>query len=338
MGLIVPIFGLVYLAMAIGQLPGLKVDRTGAAVIGAMALIAFSEITPEAAWAAIDYRTIGLLFGLMVISTAFVVAGFCDRVARLIGETKVGPARLLAIMVAVAGGLSAVLTNDVVVVAMTPILVSITVAKRLNPAPFLLGFCFAANVGSAATIIGSPQNMIAAETLRLSFTGFMRVSALPALLGLPVVWAVVALLYRNRWRLAAAPMDTGGGATSGTAAAAPEPLPFSLLETVKATVVTIAVVAAFLFSDWPHVVIAMGGASLLLLNRRIASKDMLGRVDGDLLLLLMGLFVVNAALASTGLPQRLLSELAGIGLDLRDPLSMLVIMSVPATSSATIPP
>jgi Na+/H+ antiporter NhaD/arsenite permease-like protein len=77
---------------------------------------------------------------------------------------------------------------------MTPRLVAISLSRRLNPVPFLLGLCFAANTGSAATIIGRPQNMIAAQGLGLSFTGFIRVAALPALASLPIVWVIVALL------------------------------------------------------------------------------------------------------------------------------------------------
>lgn len=379
MDLTLAIFVLVYVAMGFGHLPGFKVDRTGAAVVGAMALIALGRITPEAAWAAIDYRTIGLLFGLMVVSSAFVVAGFYDRAARWVGDLRVSPPALLAVLIGVAGGLSALLTNDVVVVAMTPVLVSITLARGLNPAPFLLGFCFAANTGSAATLIGSPQNMIAAEALRLSFTGFLRVAALPALVSLPIVWLTLALLYRGRWTAPRPALATGaGGATMGAASPAlsdsaprdPAPtgpggrdsaptgpgatdsgptgpgatdsaptdsgqtgaasaaIPFDRLETLKAGLVTLAVVAAFVLTDWPHMLVALAGAAVLLVNRSIASRDMLGRVDGDLLLLLMGLFVVNAAVAATGLPQRLLAGLDGVGLDLQDPLSMLAAMSV----------
>lgn len=318
MDAILVVFVLVYLAMGFGHLPGFKVDRTGAAVVGAMALIALGKIAPQAAWDAIDYRTIGLLFGLMVVSSAFVVSGFYDRTARLIGGLQVSPPVLLAVLIAVAGGLSAFLTNDVVVVAMTPVLVSITIARGLNPVPFLLAFCFAANVGSAATLIGSPQNMIAAEALHLGFTGFMRVSALPALLGLPVVWLAVALLYRGRWKLAVPAKS--GGATAEIA--------FDRTETIKAAVVTLALVAAFVFSGWPHMLVALAGAAVLLVNRSISSKDMLSRVDGNLLLLLIGLFVVNAAVATTDLPQRLLADLKGLGLDLHDPVSMLAVMSV----------
>lgn len=320
MDITLAVFLLVYVSMGVGHLPGFKLDRTGAATVGAMALLALGYITPQAAWNAIDYRTIGLLFGLMVVSSAFVVSGFYDKAARWVGGLDVSPPLLLAILIAVGGGLSAVLTNDVVVVAMTPVLVSITLTRGLNPIPFLLAFCFAANVGSAATIIGSPQNMIAAEALRLSFTGFMKVSALPALLGLPVIWLTITLLYRGKWQRVAQP--------GGAQAPVTEAIPFDRPETLKATVVTLIMVGAFIFSDWPHMLVAMGGAAVLLVNRGISSKNMLGRVDGDLLLLLIGLFVVNAAVAATGLPQRLLADLGHIGLNLHDPLSMLAIMSV----------
>ena len=205
MTLTIAVFLLVYLAMGLGQLPGFKVDRTGAAIVGALVLMAAGRIAPQAAWDAIDYRTVGLLFGLMVVSAAFVVSGFYGWAAAARRHASpVAPPVLLAILVAVAGLLSAVLTNDVVVVAMTPLLVTITLSRGLNPVPFLLAFCFAANTGSAGTIIGSPQNMIAAQGLGISFNGFLRIAAVPASLSLPIVWGVVALLYRGRWHAGAA--------------------------------------------------------------------------------------------------------------------------------------
>lgn len=120
------------------------------------------------------------------------------------GNLDVGLKGLLAILIAVSGAMAALLNKDVVAVAMTPILCSICVERRLNPLPFLRGFCFAANFASAATIIGSPQNMIVAQTLHLSFLCFMEAAAPPAVLGLPVIWIVIALCHRDRWELPAA--------------------------------------------------------------------------------------------------------------------------------------
>lgn len=302
------IFALVYLALALGHLPGFRVDRTGAAVAGALAMIAMGRITDHAAWAAIDYRTLGLLFGLMVVSGAFVIAGFYAWVAARVALMPVSPPLLLGLLVVTGGGLSALLTNDVAVVAMTPLLVALTLSRGLNPVPFLLGFCFACNTGSAATLIGSPQNMIAASALGLSFTGYLKVALVPAVLSLPLVWGIVTLLYRGRWTLAAGP----GAATAPPA----DPPPLDRIETAKAAFVTLGVMLAFVMTDWPHDMVALGAAAVMLVNRTVASKDVMKAVDGNLLLLLMGLFVVNAALAATGLPQKVIGELTALGFDL----------------------
>jgi Na+/H+ antiporter NhaD/arsenite permease-like protein len=212
-----------------------------------------------------------------------------------------------------------VLANDVVVVAMVPLIMQLTLARRLNPVPFLLGFCFAANAGSAGTIIGSPQNMIIAQGMNLSFTGFMKAAAIPSILSLLPIWGVLCLIYRRRWDVPA----SGGTAPAGVA-----PVPLNVLETAKATVVTVLVIAAFMLTSWPRELIALGAGAVLLVNRKIASADMLKHVDGNLFILLGGLFVVNAALATTGLPQRVLAELQGLGLDLQNPLALFLMIGV----------
>ena len=309
------IFLLVYLAMGLGKLPGLKVDRTGAAIVGALAMLAVGSISAQASWNAIDYKTIGLLFGLMVVSGAFAVSGFYAWTANKVATLQISPSKLLAVFIVVSGLLSSILTNDVVVVAMTPLLVSITLARGLNPIPFLLGFCFAANTGSVGTLIGSPQNMIAAQALNVSFIDLLKVAGIPALLSLPIVWAVLNHLFKDKLTIEK---------TSKTNLAKPtlaQPK-LDILETVKALIVTVTIVVLFIIDIWPQELIALTAAGILLLNRKVASSDVLKEVDGNLLLLIMGLFVVNAAMSTTGLPQTLLTDLKHMGLDLNQPLSL----------------
>ncbi|WP_369310716.1 SLC13 family permease [Providencia rettgeri] len=322
MTLTIIVFLLVYVAMGFGKLPGFKVDRTGAAVIGALAMMAIDSITPPHAWDAIDYRTIGMLFGLMVVSASFVVSGFYSWTANRVAMLKVSPPTLLAVLIGVGGILSALLTNDVVVVAMTPLLVSISLSRGLNPIPFLLGFCFAANNGAAGSLIGSPQNMIAAQGLDISFVGLLEASAIPALLSLPITWLVLVWLYRHRWYIAKEEMQTTTPTPQET---------LNVWETTKAGVITFAVIVAFIASDIPRELIALTAAGFLLLNRSIASSDMLKLVDGNLLLLIMGLFVVNAAFASTGIPQQLLNDLRTYGVDLNNPLALFLVTGVLST-------
>ncbi|HBC7428906.1 TPA: transporter [Providencia rettgeri] len=323
MTLTVIVFLLVYIAMGFGKLPGFKVDRTGAAVIGALAMMAIGSITPPHAWNAIDYRTIGMLFGLMVVSASFVVSGFYSWTANRVAILKVSPPTLLAVLILVGGFLSALLTNDVVVVAMTPLLVSISLSRGLNPIPFLLGFCFAANNGAAGSLIGSPQNMIAAQGLDISFVGLLQASAIPALLSLPLTWLVLVWLYRNRWYLTKENTQTTPLQTTQET--------LNVWETAKAGVITFAVIIAFIVTDIPKELIALTAAGFLLLNRSIASSDMLKLVDGNLLLLIMGLFVVNAAFAATGLPQQLLTDLRSYGVDLNNPLALFLVTGVLST-------
>ena len=315
MALTVAIFLATYVAMAVGRLPGFRVDRTGAALLGAIAMLVFGKIDVNAAWASVSFPTMALLFGLMIVSGAFSVSGFYGWLAARTAALSLGPARLLAVMIVTSGLLSSILTNDVVVVAMVPLLVQLCQARRLNTTPFLLGFAFAANSGSAGTIIGSPQNMIIAQGLDLSFIGLMRAAMLPSLLSLVVTWGVLVVLYRKRWRL--------DGAAPVSAAAAPSPVPLDRIEVAKAAIVTALVVAAFCLTDWPQELIALAAGAVLLLNRRIASADVMKHVDGDLFILLGGLFVVNAAFASTGIPQRMIADLTQWGLDLRHPVALL---------------
>lgn len=313
MDLTLLIFLSVYVAMGFGKLPGFKIDRTGSALVGALAMLSIGSISSQAAWNAIDYKTIGLLFGLMIVSGAFAVSGFYGWAAHKVATLNVNPAKLLAVFIMVSGILSSILTNDVVVVAMTPLLVSITLVRGLNPIPFLLGFCFAANAGSVGTLIGSPQNMIAAQALDVSFVELLKVAGLPAIISLFIVWGVICFLFRGKWETK----------QSASHAHAPMSLPqLNLIETLKASVVTVALVVLFIIDIWPQELVALAAAGILLINRKIASNDVLKEVDGNLILLIMGLFIVNAAMAATGLPQTLLADLKHLGMDLNDPLSL----------------
>ncbi len=317
MNLTVVIFAITYFAVALGKLPGFRVDRTGAALLGAIALIVSNRIGIDAAWASINVGTVALLFGLMIVSSAFIISNFYAAAAAKIASLKVGPKMLLAVFIAVSATLSAVLTNDVVVLSMVPLLLSVTLARGLNPAPFLLAFCFASNAGSVGTPIGSPQNIILAEGLHLSFVDFVKLAMVPALLSLPLIWGVVALVYRNQWVLQE---------PSGVEAA--QPVTLNRFETTKATIVTAAIVLAFIFTDWPRSLVALGAGGVLLMDRKISSGDMLKHVDGDLILLLFGLFVVNAALAQTGLPAEFLAHLRAGGFDLAQPVILFLVTSV----------
>ena len=157
------VFCLVYLGLIAGALPGLAVDRSGMALLGALALVALRVLTSASAWAAIDVPTIALWFGLMVVLSPFRLSGFHAAFTQRLSRANLSAERLLLLLIVTSGLLSALLLNDIVCLALAPI--AIATAKQLDPVPFLLGVAAGSNVGSAATLIGNPQNMLIGQQL-----------------------------------------------------------------------------------------------------------------------------------------------------------------------------
>jgi Na+/H+ antiporter NhaD/arsenite permease-like protein len=328
---ILVVFSLVYLGMILGGLPWLALDRAGIALLGAIALIAVGALSPRAAWDAIDVPTIALLFGMMVVSASLRTSGFYARVTARIAALDVSPSTLLAVLIGVAGALSAVLTNDIVCLAMAPLLVEACQRRGLAPIPFLLALCCASNVGSAATLIGNPQNILIGQTLQLGFAQYLRLAILPSVLGLAAVWAVISWASRKGW--------SGPRSPDPSASASSAPIPYDAFATWKTIAVTAAVMLAFLLTPWPREVVALAGVGVLLVSRRTRSRDLIAMVDGQLLVLFIGLFVVNHALQSDGLLERGLAAARDHGVDPSQPVTLFwagavlsnLVSNVPAT-------
>jgi len=223
----------------------------------------------------------------------------------------VSPPLLLGALIFVVAGLAAVFSNDIVCLAIAPVLIDACRTRRLDPVPFLLALACAANIGSAATLIGNPQNMLIGETLRLSFASYFVEAIAPVLVGLIVTWGLILQQAGGRWEGAAAPLQNDNErATLGT---------LDRWQTTKGLAVASAIVLCFIFTPWPREVVALTGAGVLLMSRKLHSRNMLGLVDWELLILFIGLFVVNHALQKTGLPARLVADLAAAGIALQHP-------------------
>jgi Na+/H+ antiporter NhaD/arsenite permease-like protein len=298
------IFVFVYAGMMLGGIPGLALDRSGVALLGAIALLATNRITLDVASRAVDLPTMSLLFGLMVVSAQFHLGGFYTHVTRRIVAARVSAWGLLALLILISGVLSALLANDIVCLAVAPVLVEACARRKLDPVPFLLALACAANVGSAATLIGNPQNMLVGEALHLSFAGYLLEAALPAVLGLAAVWVVVVWQTGDRWTRQITVSEIS----------APR---FDRWQSGKGLVLLLVLVGLFLFSAIPRGVMALTVAGVLLVSRRTASRDILGLVDWPLLVLFAGLFVVNHALAASGTLQMIfaLASAGGVALD-----------------------
>jgi Na+/H+ antiporter NhaD/arsenite permease-like protein len=300
-GLVLVVFTAVYLGMAIGRWPGLKVDRTGIALLGAMLLYATGALDGAAVLAAIDFPTLVVLFGLMILSAQFAACGFYDWCSVRIATAAMPAGALLALTVAAAGTLAAVLANDVVVFAMTPMLCAGLIRRGLDARPFVIALAGGANAGSAATIIGNPQNILIGEVGRLDFWPFLIACAPPALAGLASVFLVVWWQWRSRFEIAE---------NRSEGAATPE---LDRPGLIKASFATLLLLILFA-TPLPHVEGVLLVAGYLLVSRRLATRTMLGLVDWHLLVLFGGLFVVTAAVAQTGLPDDVVRWLEAQGL------------------------
>lgn len=310
---IVFIFGVVYLGMFLGGLPRLRLDRSGVALLGAIAVIAVSGMGVVEAAEAVDLPTILLLFAFMVISAQMRLGGFYAAVTRRVGALPVSDPALLGALIGVAALLSAVFSNDVICLAMTPIVARLCLRRGTNPLPFLIGLACAANIGSAATLIGNPQNMLIGSVLKLDFADYARTALVPVLISLVVLWGWLVCVPHA----AVDPLPVIDRRS--------EDPPFNLWQTVKGLAVAGVLMGLFLFHDGPHEVMALLGAALLLLSRRLASAEFMKLVDWPLLILFMGLFVVNHAFEQTGLSAQAVAWLGEGGVRLTDPGPMLVV-------------
>jgi Na+/H+ antiporter NhaD/arsenite permease-like protein len=331
---IVAVFAVVYLGMFLGGLPRLKLDRSGVALLGAIAVIALAGLPVEDAARAIDLPTIVLLFAFMVVSAQMRLGGFYTAVTRRVGALPLSRGALLAALIGVAGSLSAVFSNDIVCLAMTPVVARLCLHRGLNPLPFLIGLACAANIGSAATLIGNPQNMLIGSVLQLPFAGYVRQALPPVLVSLVLLWAWLA---HGPGAKAGSPHPSPLPAEEGANSPDLEEPAFDVWQTTKGLGVAGALLLIFLFTDWPRDVAALVGAGVLLLSRRLQSARVMGLIDWPLLILFMGLFVVNHAFETTGLAGQAVAWLATQGVHLADPGPLLVVGAVLSNLVSNVP-
>jgi Na+/H+ antiporter NhaD/arsenite permease-like protein len=293
------VFALTYAVLGFGALPPLRIDRTGATLVGATAMIGLGVLSPAAAAAAVDLHTLALLFGMMVVAAHLRLAGAFRWLAAHALRHARGPRALLVAVVVASGVLSALFVNDTVCLLMTPLALEAAVALGVSPVPFLLGVAMGSNVGSVATLVGNPQNMLVGTASGLTYARFAARLAPVAAAGLAVTAALLVLLHRRD--LVAPP-------------AAPAPVPpiahRGLL--LKSAGVAAGLLAALL-AGAPPALAALLAASALLVTRRVKPAKVYAQVDWSLLAMFAGLFVVVAGVERAGLSAWMLERLGEAG-------------------------
>ena len=310
---ILAIFAITYLGMAMGRVPGLKLNRAGIAMLGAIALMIFGDVTTADVVSYINWPTIFLLFGFFVISAQLRLSGFYDKVASGISARLGHPARFLLVLMAVTGGLSAFLNHDIVCFVFTPIVGLALLRKRINPVPFLIALAIASNIGAAATLIGNPQDMMIGQVAHLSFGHYLLWSGVPVLVAMAAAYAIIWLMSQKNLRPASLVQDRSARPS----------IPFNRPHTIKGLII-LAVVIGLFFSRVPKEIIALAAAGIHLASPKFRTEDLLGLVEWPILILFMGLFVVAGAFQSTGCGDQAVQWLAGSGFNLNRPLNLIL--------------
>jgi Na+/H+ antiporter NhaD/arsenite permease-like protein len=320
------LFALTYAGLALGRVPGLALDRTGLAVLGAVAFLATGSIGVEAAKEAVDAPTLAVLFGMMLLSAQYRQSGLYAAIGGRLARVA-DPRRLLLGTIVVTALLSAVLTNDVVCFALTPLLAGSLLASRRPPLPYLLALACAANLGSALTPIGNPQNILLAQTLHLPFLPFVAACAAPVLLSLGALYLLVAPKLRR---------PDGQGAAADPSAVEEEKIPLHRWQATKAVLLTVAAIALFV-SPVPAPLTALGIAGFVLTSRRMGTRDMLALVDWPLLALFIALFIVGRGFELSGWTEAARDALTAAGADPSHPAVLLAAVSLLSLLVGNVP-
>jgi Na+/H+ antiporter NhaD/arsenite permease-like protein len=311
---VLAIFALTYLGIAAGRVPGLKLDRTGIAMLGAIAMMIFGGLPTGDVIGFINWPTILLLFGFFVLSAQLRLSGFFDAVANRIAHRLPNPARFLMLLMLATAGLSAFLNHDIVCSVFAPIVGAALLKRQLNAVPFLIALAIASNIGAAATLVGNPQDMMIAQIGGLGFGRYALWCFVPVLFALGCAYAIIRRLSRHRLT---------SRVESPSDPTATQHL-FNRPHTIKGLVI-LAVVIGLFFSPLPKELVALTAAAIHLASPKFRTADLLGLVDWPILVLFMGLFVVTGAFQTTGYGEQAVQWLARGGLHLQSPPTLALV-------------
>jgi Na+/H+ antiporter NhaD/arsenite permease-like protein len=296
------IFAATFVVLAIGRFPGLRIDRAGAAIVGASLMVASGTLRFDEALRAVDWATIVLLLGMMIVVANLHLSGFFRLVAARVVEHAHSPKMLLAGIIGVSGVLSAFFVNDTMCIVLTPLVVHVTLALNRNPVPYLLAVALAANAGSVAAITGNPQNMMIGALSGIPYPKFAAALAPVAAVSLAIVWLALVAVYREEFASGRFErVDVGRIRVN-------RPMLW------KAAAVSAGMVF-FFFRGWPVAQTAIVAGAVLLVTRRIKPEKVYHDIDWPLLSMFAGLFIVVRGFETTALERNLLDFAEGTPLD-----------------------
>lgn len=318
------IFLLVYLGMILGSWPGLALDRTGIALLGAIIFIGIQGISIPQAISYVDLPAIAILVSFMILSAQFYYSGFYTYVIERMESWKLSPSQLLFMIILISASLSSVLINDIVCLALTPLIIKVCFRKKYNPIPFLIALACSSNIGSALTLVGNPQNILIGQAFNISFAQYLKFSLVPCLLSLVATWLIIKYQVKEEWFEDSKEIN-------------PEVIPFNIWQGRKGIIVTVVLLLIFIFTDIPRDQVSLVAAGFLLLSRRMASQTMLSFIDWQLLVLFIGLFIVNRSFLNMNDISSLPQFLESYHINISSPNSIILLSAILSNIVSNVP-
>ncbi|MDR3585708.1 MAG: anion transporter [Desulfosporosinus sp.] len=276
----------------VGKSPIFRVDRAGIAIIGA-SLTVVTGMTFDQAVRAVDYRTIVLLFSMMIIASYLNLSGLFQLIGNYSMSKLHTKKQLLFWVILATGILSAFFINDIVCLLFTPIVILICQRLELNPVPHLLGVATASNIGSVSTLIGNPQNILIGSLSHMSFSWYMAVTAPLSVVGLILNYLVIAWVYREELNGLLPDCSPLVGVVNRYL--------------IRKGLIVMSLVLLGFLAGFDPAIVAILGASLLLVTRRLKPNKVYAGIDFNLLIIFIGLFVIIGGVEQSGLIGRLLN-------------------------------
>lgn len=281
------ILGIVLLVFTLGKSPVFRLDRAGISIVGAVAMLGLGILSFDEAVQTVDYRTLAVLFSMMVLVANLKIAGFFEVLGQLVLSKVHSKRVLLLVIIVLSGSLSAVAINDIICLLLTPVVILICRKGNCDPLPHLLGLAMASNIGSAATFLGNPQNILIGSLSKLPFMSYFKVALPIVCLGLILTYLFLLLSYKKRLQ--------------GSLVVVPLDKPYVHTYLLIKTVLTLCLVLGMYIGGYDIALTASLGAAFLLITRHIKPNKIYTSIDFNLLIIFIGLFVIIGGVKASGL-------------------------------------
>jgi Na+/H+ antiporter NhaD/arsenite permease-like protein len=296
------VFLATYVVVALGKLPLYRIDRAGAALLGGSLMVATGVLTLEEAYRAVDFDTIVLLLGMMIVVANLRLSGFFRVITYWIAAYVRRPMTLLGMIILCSGALSAFLVNDTICLVMTPLVLELVTKLKRNPIPYLLATATASNIGSVATVTGNPQNIVIGSLSHIPYGAFAAALAPIAVVGLIICAVLIAISYRSEFFT----HDNFERVEVSTHYHGP---------LMTKSILVMAVMVVLFFFGQPPAKVAIVGGAYLLLTRRVKPEKVYIEIDWPLLVMFVGLFIVVGGFEKVAITPSVIAWIDGQHLD-----------------------